>query len=631
MTDAVFPEGLFRPWADNPLHNRADVEAALKTLAMPVERYRSVGGARIRLDSTAAHFDQASADLEGYSRLLWGLAPAQAGGADWIDWDPIARGLANGCDPDHPEYWGDCFDRSQRLVELAAIGLALRLVPEHIWEPLTQAERVRVADYLLKGHRCEFGENNWMFFRLVLSMGLRHVGVEVDRELDRKYAERLDALYLGDGWYQDGPVRRADHYIPFAFHYYGLILAVLEGGDWTDCYRERARLIAKDISDWFADDGAALCFGRSMTYRFAIAGFFGTMGVAGEDVIPYGQQKGHYLRHLRWWAKLPFAARDGILPVGYGYPNLIMSEPYNSAQSPYWALKAFLPLMLPESHPFWASDEEACPLRDKPTPQKHIGFVLAHPGGDAVALSCGQEAALDASFLRFGVEKYAKFAYSAHYGFSVENDPWRFDHAVLDNMIGFSEDGVHFRVREGNEIALIADDVLFARWRPYADVTVNTWLYWDGDYHVRIHRIDTPRPMTMIESGFAIARGEDVKTDVTAGKAVTTTQYDTSAVFDLGSSIDRDGRCHLAAPNTNLISPKTIVPQLTGKIPAGTSTLAIAVLAGRAATMAPSLASVPTARKVSELEFLLAQGGEAISLMREVPSLADISANQREK
>lgn len=614
MTDAIFPEALFSPWAGNPLRSRADVEQALKTLAVPVERYRSSGGARIRLDSTAAHFDQQSADMEGYSRLLWGLVPAQAGGADWIDWQPIARGLANGCDPDHPEYWGDCFDRSQRLVELAAIGLALRLVPDRIWKPLTQAERAKVATYLLKGHGCTFVDNNWMFFRLMLSMGLRHVGVEVDGALDRTYAERLDAFYLGDGWYRDGEVRRADHYIPFAFHFYGLILAALDGGDWTQRYRERASLIAPDISHWFADDGAALCFGRSMTYRFAIAGFFGAMAVAGDESISYGQQKGHYLRHLRWWSKQPFAARDGILPVGYGYQNLIMSEPYNSAQSPYWAFKAFLPLMLPEEHPFWTSVEEACPPREYPVAQPHIGFVLAHPGGDAIALSCGQEAETNASFLRFGAEKYAKFAYSAQYGFSIENDPWRFGHAMLDNMIGFSEDGLHYRVRERSETAMIAGDVLYARWRPYADVAVDSWLYWDGDFHVRVHRVEAPRPLQTTEGGFAIPRSVDFQLEETARKAIAATPRDVSAVFDLGSSVERAGRCHLAAPNTNLVSSKTVVPQLAGSIPAGISTLAVAVVAGGAAAIDLASARLPVARGLSELEAHVNKNGVPISL-----------------
>ncbi len=609
MAAPIFPDRLFNPWADNPLKSRGDVERALKALVTPVESYRSSGGARVRLEPAAAHFDEESADLEGFSRLLWGLAPAQVGGADWIDWAPIASGLAHGCDPNHPEYWGDPAHRSQRLVELAAIGFALRLVPDRIWEPLSADQRKNVASYLLQSHRLEFVDNNWMFFRLMISMGLQHVGVDVDTSLDMVYVERLDHFYLGKGWYRDGPNRRADHYIPFAFHYYGLILATLHGGPWTDRYRERAGLIATDITHWFADDGPALCFGRSMTYRFAIAGFFGALALAGDQKVTSGQQKGYYLRNLRWWAKHQFADRDDILPVGYGYSNLLMSEPYNSAQSPYWALKAFLPLMFPEQHPFWSSAEEAPVPFDDIVVQKEIGFVIAHPGGDSVALSSGQEASPTASWLRCGAEKYAKFAYSARCGFNIENDPCRFDNAVLDNMLGFSEDGRHFRVREANDAVSLAGDVLFSRWSPYRDVSVETWIYWDQAYHVRVHCIETPRPLLTKEGGFAISASPELEVEDDVGSAVASTVNVTSALFDIGSSLTRQGRCHLAGPNTNLVSPRTVVPQLSATIPSGVSSLATAVLIGHKARTA-----LPIARALDELRDLVAVAGSEIPI-----------------
>lgn len=616
MNDGIFPQSLFRPWAGNSFSRRADVEAGLKALANPVEQYRSPGGARIRLDAAAAHFDSAAADLEGFSRLLWGLVPAQVGGADWIDWKTIARGLAHGADPRHPEYWGDPTDRDQRLVELAAIGFALRLVPDKIWHPLNESERRNVSAYLLKGHGRVHGDNNWKFFRLMVGMGLRAVNVDYDRRLDESYIGELESYYLDGGWYGDGKFRRADHYIPFAFHYYGLILAALDGEALTDRYRERARLIARDISRWFADDGPALVFGRSMTYRFAIAGFFGALAVAGEEALPWGQLKGYYLRNLRWWAKQPMAARDNILPVGYAYPNLMMSEPYNSAQSPYWALKAFLPLMLPETHPFWASEEEPCPPRPEPSSQVKPGFLIANPKGDAIALSCGQQTGPNNTFIRCGPEKYSKFAYSARYGFSVETDHGRLSNAVLDSMIGFSEDGGHFRVREGNEIALMGDDLLYARWRPYSDVLVETWLYWKDDFHVRAHFIDTPRPLSTIEGGFSVGRTATDLCQGLSGFAMAETSCDISAIADIGSSVPRSGRAFLAPPNTNLIQARTVVPQLVVTLPAGTSTLVSAVIASGHLPLARSaLKRLPACPNLAELRSRIDRNGIPVGVM----------------
>jgi len=615
MQDDIFPAGLFRPLHGNPLRCRADVEAALQALARPVERYRSPGGARVRLEATAAHFDQAATDMEGYARLLWGLAPAQAGGADWIDWTPIVRGLASGTDPAHPEFWGWPGDRDQRLVELAAIGFALRLVPEKLWLPLDPSERANVVTYLRSGHACAFVDNNWKFFRLLIGLGLSSIGADCDRNLDETYIAELDAFYLGDGWYSDGNARRADHYIPFAFHFYGQILAALTDAPHTAAYRERARRIAPDISRWFADDGAAMAFGRSMTYRFATAGFFGALAFSGEEALPWGQMKGFFLRNLRWWSRQPMASRDGILPVGYAYPNLHMCETYNSPQSPYWAFKAFLPLALAEDHPFWQAEEEECPQRRDISVQHHIGLLVNNPPGDAIALSAGQQVGPANAWARFGAQKYAKFAYSARYGFSIESDQCRFADAVLDNMIGFSDDGVRYRVRGGNEVEALADDTLFARWRPYPDVEVETWLSWHRPFHVRVHRVTTPRALHTAEGGFAVARAASERFSVAPGRASVETPTDLSAIIDLGSSVDRVGKAHIAPPNTNLVASRTSLPQLLATIPAGRSVLASAVIAQRdPQAIRHHLAMPPPLPDIAALEQAVLRHGRPVTI-----------------
>src|SRR4051794_17471725 len=102
------PEMTYDPLSANPLHNnllqsRDDVEQGLHALFAPLLPYFSEGGARVRLDAAAAHFDRAAADLEGFARPLWGLTPLAAGGGSFEHWDLYRRGLANGTDPEHPE------------------------------------------------------------------------------------------------------------------------------------------------------------------------------------------------------------------------------------------------------------------------------------------------------------------------------------------------------------------------------------------------------------------------------------------------------------------------------------------------------------------------------------------------
>lgn len=600
------------PLHGNPLKTRADVEKALHDLFNPVLPFFSEGGARVRLDGAGAHFDRAAADLEGFARPLWGLTPLAAGGGSFDHWELYRRGLANGTDPEHPEYWGTVNSTDQRMVELAAIGFTMRLLPHLVWEPLDEKAKGILAAYLKHARSFDYADNNWKFFRILVDLGLEECGVEFDRSLTEKYLEELDGFYLGDGWYRDGNVRRIDHYIPFAMHFYGLIYAKLARGDEARvaAYKERAALFAKDIRHWFDEDGGTLAFGRSLTYRFACGGIWGALAFADVEALPWGEIKGQFLRHLRWWADKPIANRDGILSVGYGYPNLFMSESYNSAGSPYWALKAFLPLALPADHPFWTAEETEAVIDAAPVPFKHPGMVMMHTDGNVVALSSGQQNWQ----MRAGTEKYAKFVYSSRYGFSVEVDERNYNGGSFDGALAFSDDGRHYRVRETNEVAQIAGDTLYAQWKPWSDVTVDTWLIPANPWHIRVHRITTPRALHATEGGFAISRA-DLNADTyidEAGRGVAKSPTDVSAIVDLVGQ--REGRAFKAYPNSNLIASKTILPQLRGEIPVGTTVLvtgAMALPAGSDAEAA--LANPPDAPDIADLEALFAREGVDVS------------------
>lgn len=600
------------PLHGNPLKSRADVEKALRDLFNPLLPFFSEGGARVRLDGAGAHFDRAAADLEGFARPLWGLTPLAAGGGSFDHWELYRRGLANGTDPEHPEYWGTVNSTDQRMVELAAIGFTMRLLPHLVWEPLDEKAKGNLAAYLKHARQFDYADNNWKFFRILVDLGLEECGVEFDRSLTEKYLEELDGFYLGDGWYRDGNVRRIDHYIPFAMHFYGLIYARLARGDEkrVAAYKERAALFAKDIRHWFDEDGGTLAFGRSLTYRFACGGIWGALAFADLEALPWGEIKGQFLRHLRWWADKPIANRDGILSIGYGYPNLFMSESYNSAGSPYWALKAFLPLALPADHPFWTTEETKAVTDEAPVPLKHPGMVMMHTDGNVVGLSSGQQNWQ----MRAGTEKYAKFVYSSRYGFSVEVDERNYNGGSFDGALAFSDDGRHYRVRETNEVAQIASDTLFARWKPWSDVTVETWLVPANPWHIRVHRITTPRALHATEGGFAIGRA-DLNADSYIdgpGRGVAKSPTDVSAIVDLVGQ--RDGRAFRAYPNSNLIVSKTIVPQLRGEIAAGTTvmvTAALALPAGQDAEAA--LANPPVAPGIADLEALFAREGQDVS------------------
>jgi hypothetical protein len=145
-------------------------------------------------------------------------------------------------------------------------------------------------------------------------------------------------------------------------------------------------------------------------------------------------------------------------------------------------------------------------------------------------------------------------------------------------------------------------------------VTVETWLLPANPWHIRVHRITTPRVLKATEGGFAIGRA-DLNADTYedgAGRALARSKTDVSVILDLAGK--RAGRAHKAFPNTNLIVAKTIVPQLRGDIPAGTTVLITAAMALPVGAEADAaLANPPHAPDLAKLEALFAREGIDVS------------------
>jgi hypothetical protein len=574
----------FNPLTGNPLQSRDDVANAVGALFEPLKTTFSTGRARVRVGNHGAHFDNTAAELEGFARPLWGLVPLAAGGYSFDHWELFRCGIANGTDPLHPEFWGTARPYDQRFVEMAAFGFALSMVPEQVWDPLPASVRSNLVRWLGVINKVESGDNNWRFFRVLVNLGLKQIGVPYSATLIEESLRRVDQFYLGKGWYRDGNFPQLDHYVAFAYHFYGLIYARLQAKDdpsRADLYCERAAQFAGEYQHWFGPDGAALPFGRSLTYRFAVASFWGALAFADVATLPWSEVKGLYLRQLRWWSQRPIADRGGILTVGYGYPNLLISEEYNSPQSPYWAMKAFLPLAVSAAHPFWGDEETASTAPGRAI-QPHPGMIVLRSATHAVALSSGQ------SMRRFrqGPAKYAKFAYSSRFGFSVESDCGGVDRGVYDNMlaVAYADDPDRYGVREAVEAVSITHHFIYSRWRPWHDVEVETWLVpVDLPWLMRIHRLRTTRALHTKEGGFAIDRsGDNART---LGSTPRRPQGNLLAQVPAGASGIRDlagGRQALlmiAPPNTNIIHARTIVPMLIGRHPPGLYLFATGVFA----------------------------------------------------
>lgn len=597
---------MLNPLSDNPFHNRDDAVRAAIDLMTPLTPWFSEGRGRLRLGVTGAHFHEAAADLEGLARPLWGLAPLLAGGSSFEASQLYVEGLANGANPAHADYWGPTSYRDQRIVESAAIGFALALAPEVFWDGLPGKGRDHLGQWLANSLKETPAPNNWHFFHVLVSLGLDRVGVQYDRSIIDADLDFLETCRLKEGWFRDGQRRRAEHYIPFAMHYYGLIYAALGGGHGPandarrDRFLEDAMAFTPSIKHWFASDGAALPYGRSLTYRFAHAGIWGALAFADVEALPWAETRGYWARNLRYWSQQPMADRDGIMPVGYAYPNLLMSEAYNSPGSPYWAMKAFLPLALSDDHPFWKADEAAPEINPAVVTLTEPGMIKWEEPGNITVLSGGQQAVE----FRQGAEKYSKFAYSTRYGFSVENDARSFRTGPFDNMLACSDDGLHFRVRLSETDARIGDGILYSCWSPMNGVEIQTWLLPRAPWHIRIHKLVNSVPIDTREGGFSIARNDlpPIETVSENGMARVTTETDVSILVDLYDK-PREPRINKADPNTNVLYPRSWVPQLSAHLEPGTHWLGCAVMAREVSdTPLPPPPERPSAEELQHLK-----------------------------
>jgi hypothetical protein len=203
----------------------------------------------------------------------------------------------------------------------------------------------------------------------------------------------------------------------------------------------------------------------------------------------------------------------------------------------------------------------------------------APAGRHVVALASGQHE----PWIRHAGEKYAKFAYSTAFGFSVPAGRRGLAQAAADSMLALSDDGEQYRVRERPVESRAERGALYGRWRPMPGVEVETWLIPAPPWHLRLHRLRTERPLWSAEGGFALDRSGDdplARAGVEradAGLALARYPAGASGILDLLGA--RRGQVLRLDPNTNLLYPRTALPTLHGEHGPGEHWLACAVLA----------------------------------------------------
>ena len=553
------------------LHTRTDFEALMHKILQPLLPLYSPGGALLQLGDTGVTYPRRTIGMEGFSRPLWALAPYWLGGGQPGPFAEVyRRGLAAGADPDGPEYWGGPGDYDQLFVEMAAIACAILEVPAVVWEPLAENEKQNLARWLNTINTHELPHCNWLFFRVLVDLALDSVGMPCDLPQMERDLDEIDSWYVGDGWYTDGTPSikpQRDYYIPWALQYYGVLYSVFaakRAPARAERFRRRALEFGRQFAFWFDENGAALPYGRSLGYRFGQCAFYSACVFAGLEPLPLPVMKGIIVRNLQWWMEKPIFDRDGVLTIGYTYPQLYMSERYNAPGSPYWGMKSFVVLALPADHPFWSAEAAPLPRMPELYAMQSADLLFQRlPDGQVNAYA---PAEVEQNEHGQFAEKYAKFVYNTRFGFSASRSYVQLEQAAPDSMLAFVIDGYTFVRRHSERFQLLGDRLL-SQWSPFAGITVTTELIPQGRGHIRRHTVQSNVACTAYDCGFAVpkfcdsfaaaAEGASAEACNAAQRCVVTGQGGGAGVI-----VD-------AWPNTSLYAANTVIPAVRYDIQTG--------------------------------------------------------------
>ena len=549
-------------------------EQALLDVLNPLKPFYSESGARIHVGVTSTHYENDTIPMEAFARPLWGLVPFWTGGGSDAEFEELYRkGLEAGSDPSHPDYWHTCRDYDQKFCEMAAIAFGMLFCPEKVWEPLSERGKDNLVEWLWEINRHECCACNWQFFSIMTNVALYKAGRPYDKKRLQEGLDCIDAYYDTGGWYNDGNGGDKDYYNPFVMVTYGMVYArFMEKEDPERCRRfiERALTFGKDYIYWFSEDGSTFAYGRSMTYRFAQAAYFSVCVLCGVEVFPLPVLKGILARHLTHWLNLPIWDNADILTIGYAYPNLQMSESYNAPGSPYWAMKAFMFLGLPEDHPFWAAECAPLPELDERKYLEYAGMVLQRGKENVVALVPGR---LVADGHSHTVEKYSKFAYSSKFGFSIMRSNVTLAECAPDSMLAFEAYGYFFVKDVIDPDFTVSEERLIFSWSPIKGIYVKTTIEPTKTGHIRTHEITSNVECKAYDGGFAVSTDDRKPYSRTENGDTSCVENEDGYCSVRAVEGDGEGQVLIPDPNTNLMASKTSIPMAVYAIRPGVQTI----------------------------------------------------------
>ncbi len=531
------------------------------------------------LDQSGAAYTKEIQEFEGLLRPLWGMIPAYFTGEKNPKIERYIEKLQEMVEKKKLPTLST--ENRQIAVEMGVLGYALGIYGESFLHLFSDEGRAYFVCWLNSINAIEFPAGNWYFFLVLVNGGLKKNHKSYSQEKLSLALAQIDSFYLGDSWYSDGPNQQRDYYVPFAFHFYGLLYSRISQDKYAEEFLHRAIHFADHFVHWFDEGGRSLPFGRSLTYRYAHVCYWSALIVTGaykKTGLSLGEIKGLILRNFRFWQQQPITLpMENNLSIGYGYGNLLLSEDYNAPGSPMWAFKSFVLMELPRTHEFWTIAEEFISL-EQTAVQKEAGFHIQHSAEQTTALSSRQFSMNP--MLYHGKEKYGKFAYSTYFGFNLSREFQGIQAFAIDSTLAISIAGNgQYLSRNKIDQTRMYEEYGVSQWNLWNQVKVTTYLIpLSAEAHIRIHSLDTSLAIDTVEGGFPVFdwNKKFFEPFLTGAKSRLQNQYAASLIMDLLGN--RKSGFVQQGPNTNIYSSgKNGVPTLENQLLPGNHLLACLV------------------------------------------------------
>jgi hypothetical protein len=310
--------------------------------------------------------------MEAFGRLMDGIAPWLA-----LPDDDTAEGkqrkqlrewalksYAHAVDPGSPDYllWRN---EGQPLVDAAFLASSFLRAPGQLWEPLDSLTKQRYIVEFQQLRRIDTPYNNWLLFSATVETFLFLINAQYDIYRIHSAIRKIEEWYAGDGWYADGEHFAFDYYNSYVIQpMYVQVLSIMANKNRlsTDktlaVARKRMQRFGIILERMISPEGAFPVFGRSMTYRLGV--FQPLALMAWNENLPAELPEGQVRAALTCVMKRMFAVEGnfnekGFLQLGFAGHQPQLADSYTNNGSLYLTSEIFLPLGLPDNHPFWTS------------------------------------------------------------------------------------------------------------------------------------------------------------------------------------------------------------------------------------------------------------------------------------